>query len=344
MDRGGQSKPTLATIAERTGVSLSTVSKVLNGRTDVAPATRARVEAAIREVGYVAPVEHGSNVWRSIEVALGHGFTPYSAAVLEGVTDAADAEQVDVVVRNRRPHGKQKRAVTDDRWLHDVLARRRSGVIAITPDLSTADVAAFRRLGIPIVLIDPVNISRGDVASIGSTNWAGGLAATEYLLAQGHRRIAFAGALKRSLCVQARLHGYRAALETADLEDDAALIVSGRLTYDDGLRMGGHLLDLPEPPTAIFAASDDAALGVMEAARLRRLRLPDDLSVIGFDDSWYATAATPRLTTVRQPLREMGRAALRTLLTLSTDGTLESRHVELATELVVRDSVAPPAL
>jgi LacI family transcriptional regulator len=138
------------------------------------------------------------------------------------------------------------------------------------------------------------------------------------------------------------MHGYRAALEAAGITVPEGYVRSGRFRYQDGVSGTAALLDLDEPPTAVFAGNDETAAGVIEAARIRGLRIPEDLSVVGFDDTQIARFASPPLTTVRQPLREMGAVALRTALRLAAKEKLDSHHVELATELVVRHSTAQP--
>lgn len=145
-----------------------------------------------------------------------------------------------------------------------------------------------------------------------------------------------------AVCNQARMHGYRAALETADAPTPAAYVRHGEFTHRTGLLGAAALLDLDEPPTALFAGNDEIALGIIEAARSRGLRVPEDLSVVGFDDTLLARMVSPPLTTVRQPLREMGGIALRTALRLANGERVESHHIELATELVVRSSTGPP--
>jgi LacI family transcriptional regulator len=193
-----------------------------------------------------------------------------------------------------------------------------------------------------VVAIDPINLPREDVTSVGATNWAGGVSATEHLIDLGHRRIAFVGGPQRASSSQARLHGYRAALENAALSVDPNLVTHGTFRYDEAYNLGLQLLKRPHPPTAIFAASDVTAFGVMEAARAAGLRVPDELSVVGFDDTFIAAWSTPPLTTVHAPLRDMGRVAIRTLMRLVAGETLDSYHVELATHLVVRGSAGPP--
>lgn len=337
MRAGAGQRTTLAMVAEAAGVSLPTASKVLNGRGDVAAATRGRVEKAVRELGYV-PVSgrRNTNQNRIVDLVFDDLVSPYSLEVLRGVTQAGAEAGVDVVV-SRAPTGKAAEAAN---WAGKLKTGGREGLIVVTSELSLEQVEAFARAGIALVVIDPLNLPRVEVTSVGATNWSGGLTATEHLLSLGHQRIAFAGGPRQASCSRARLHGYRAALEKAGTAADDSLVLHGAFGYPDGLEMGGRLLDLPKRPTAVFAASDATAVGVMEAARRRGLRVPQDLSVVGFDDTILATLATPALTVVRQPLPDMGRVALRTLLRLIDGESLDSHHVELATKLVVRDSTA----
>jgi LacI family transcriptional regulator len=187
-------------------------------------------------------------------------------------------------------------------------------------------------------VVDPVNLPDPDVPSVGATNWAGGMAATDHLLGLGHRRIGAVTGPADYLCSRARIDGYRSALERAGAQFDEALVRQGDFQHEGGFIRGGELLDLPEPPTAIFAGSDQQALGVYEAARQRGLRIPQDLSVVGFDDLPAARWVSPPLTTVGQPLADMGRVAAEMLGDLIDSVPLRSQRVELATELIVRES------
>ncbi|WP_235912294.1 substrate-binding domain-containing protein [Ruania zhangjianzhongii] len=177
---------------------------------------------------------------------------------------------------------------------------------------------------------------------MGSANWCGGLAAVRHLIEEGHERIAVISGPKDMMCSHARVDGYRSAMASAGLPVRDASVTFGNFHISGGAEHGAHLLDLPQPPTAIFAGSDLQALGVYDVARERRLRIPDDLSVVGYDDIPLAHWVSPRLTTVHQPLVAMGREA--TLLALRlADGTGEpSPRMDLATSLVVRESTAPP--
>jgi len=192
------------------------------------------------------------------------------------------------------------------------------------------------------VLIDHQGI--GDYArSVGATNWQGAYDATRYLLGLGHRRIGFiTGALDLG-CAVDRLGGYQAALSDHNLLSDPALIATGDFHRPQGFAGAQALLDLPERPTAILASNDEMAFGAMEAARVNGLRIPDDISVVGFDDIPQASAVHPPLTTVRQPLHEMGRTATQMLLQLIADPQLQVGRVALPTELVERQSCCPPA-
>jgi len=235
-------------------------------------------------------------------------------------------------------HAPQERLTS---WARGLAVSGRRAVIAVVNDITAGDLTALARAHLPLVVIDPLNLPSTRVTSVGSTNFTGGFVATGHLLGLGHRRIAYLGGPASAACNQARLHGYRAAMEAEAVPVPQGYVRHGHFRYGDGVTTGAELLDLAEPPTAIFAGSDETASGVLEAARARRMRIPGDLSVVGFDDTQVARLTSPPLTTVRQPLREMGSVALKTALRLAAGEQLDSHHVELATELVVRDSTAP---
>jgi LacI family transcriptional regulator len=339
-------RATLATVAAAAGVSVATVSKVLNGRSDVAPATRGLVQDLLVEYDYVG---RGADTVRravpttrpTVELVYAGVLNAYSTEVLQGVLDAAAAQGVAVVVSIRTPGQRRSGTGRPAAWAGELAAAGRRAVIAVVDDLTAADLTALSRARLPLVVIDPVNLPAADVISVGSTNFAGGLAATQHLLGLGHRRIAYLGGAVTSACNQARLGGYRAAMEGAGAPIPQGYVRFGNFLHADGLGQGATLLEMPDPPTAVFAGSDETAVGVVEAARARGLRVPEDLSVVGFDDTQIARLSSPALTTVRQPLQEMGKVALRTAIRLAADGEVDSHHVELATQLVVRRSTAP---
>ncbi|GAA4426245.1 LacI family DNA-binding transcriptional regulator [Actinokineospora soli] len=327
---------TISAIAAAAGVSAPPVSRVLNGRGDVAPATRERVEALLRDHGYrrrgVQPVERTG----LLDLVFNDLDSPWAVELIRGVEDAAHATGTGTVVSAIHREARAAR-----QWLDNVRSRASDGAILVTTDLDPALAAELHDLALPTVVIDPAGVPALDVPTIGATNWAGGLSATEHLIRLGHRRIGFIAGRPELWCSRARLDGYRAGLETAGLAFDPSLVVQGEFDYESGFRAGEALFALPEPPTAVFAASDQMALGVYEALRRRGLRVPDDVSVVGFDDLPEARWSSPPLTTVRQPMAEMGRLAVRTLQRLVRGEDIESPRVELATELVVRDSTAP---
>ncbi|GAA2025867.1 LacI family DNA-binding transcriptional regulator [Catenulispora yoronensis] len=337
MSRSQASRTTLLAVAEAAGVSVATVSKVVNDRSDVAPATRARVAALLAEYNYVARGQ--STQVTGLDLAFDSMDNPNNLEMIRGATAEAAAEDVEVVV------GVAPRL--DDtarwaRWAQRVAGPGRAGLILVTTRLTPAHYEPFARVGARIVLVDPVSVPHSGLPSIGVTDFAGGLAATEHLLGLGHRRIAMIQGRPEAASSRARLHGYQAALSTAGIAVDPDLIERGDFLIGPSRMAALRLLDLAEPPTAVFAASDGQALGVIEAARQRGLRVPEDLSVVGFDGVPVLQYSSPPLTTVRQPFAEMGRAAVQSLLRLASGRDLASRHVELATELIVRASCAPP--
>ncbi|MDQ1286794.1 MAG: LacI family transcriptional regulator [Actinomycetota bacterium] len=337
-------RTTLAMVSAEAGVSMATVSKVLNGRSDVSPTTRARVEQLLREHRYVPPSgRRFSPHARSIALVFDDILSPYGCELLGGVVTAARDVDLDVVVTRTPQHGEHGGSDLDSAWGRRLGGSGRIGAIVAGAQLTEAQIDGFTLAQLPLVIVDPLTRPSADVPSVGSTNWAGGVTAGEHLVGLGHRRIAYVGGPTSSTVDQARLHGYLSALSTAGLPTDRALITHGTFENRAGYAAANRLFQLPDPPTAIFAASDQIAFGVLTAARERGLDIPRDLSIVGFDDTFVAEWSSPRLTAVRQPLQEMGRVAVRTILRLADGEALDALHVELATALVVRESTAPPA-
>ena len=331
-------RPTLAVIAAEAGVSQATVSKVINGRSDVAPATRQRIEGLLRSHHYLPPGRQG-RARRSglVDLIIGGLDSAWAVEILRGVEAECAQRGVGTVV-SLVPPGE----ATPSSWAALPVLHHSDGVILVTASVTPAQRAQVERAGVALVVIDPIDLPGNDVPSVGATNWAGGLAATEHLLELGHRRIATIGGRREMLCSRARIDGNRTALERAGIEVDRDLIRFGDFRHEGGFQCAQELLALPEPPTAIFAGSDQQAMGVYEAARQGGLSIPRDLSVVGFDDLPMCEWLSPPLTTVRQPLEEMGRVAARTLFQVMEDQPLVTPRMELSTELKVRLSTAPP--
>ncbi|WP_433060319.1 LacI family DNA-binding transcriptional regulator [Dactylosporangium sp. CS-033363] len=334
---------TLEDVAQAAGVSKATASKVLNKRPNVDPRTRAKVEETITALGYVpstGPREPQTEL--VVDVVFDSMVSMYSLQVLHGILTGARDLGVELAVDVLDREGRVGLPLSDA-WLVRAASRRRLGVIVVSLALTAEQVRTVDELGLSLVSVDLTGAFGTGLASVAATNFAGGTQATEHLVALGHRRIGFAGLPAHIAASRERLHGYRNALELAGIEADPALVVHGGFTAEAGCRMALDLLGRPDPPTAIFAACDGAALGVFEAARRLGRRVPQDLSVVGFDDIEPAKLSSPPLTTVHQPIADMGRVAVRTLHTLARGGTPDSMHVQLATHLVVRESTAPPS-
>lgn len=330
---------TIGAIAKEAGVSVPTVSRVLNGRTDVAPQTRARVEELLRRRGYRRRPSRSRTRARLIDLVFPDLDSPWAVEILRGVEDVAHAAGVGTVVS-----ATHRRAEPARQWLHNLRARASDGVILVTSTLESPLLTELQRHDIPLVAVDPVGGPTLDAPTIGATNWAGGLAAMEHVLALGHRRIAIIAGPPEVLCSRARLDGYRAALAAAGVDSSEVPVKEGDFSNQSGFDCARALLTMaPEPPTAIVASSDQMAFGAYEAVRQRGLRIPDDVSVVGFDDLPESRWSSPPLTTVRQPLAEMGALAARTVLRLAAGEDVDSPRVELATSLIERESSAPPA-
>lgn len=335
---GGGRRVTIAQIADRAGVSTATVSKVLNDRDDVATETRAVVQRLLDEAGYARRGKAPRHTPRLIDLVMTDLTTPWASEVLRGAEDEAHQRGVGLVVT--ATHSQE---IGSRSWLDALAARQSAGVVLVASRLAAEAAAELTSLGTPLVVVDPVGGFDPSVPSVGAANWAGGLAATEHLIGLGHRRIGVITGPKELVCSQERLEGYLTAMARAELPVDPSLIRYGNFYPGDGRTGAASLLALPDPPTAIFAGSDQQATGVYTEARRRGMRLPEDLSVVGFDDVALCRWLVPELTTVRQPMADMARVATR--MVLDNRGPWRPEllpSVELSTELVVRASTCPP--
>jgi DNA-binding LacI/PurR family transcriptional regulator len=335
------SASTLTSIAAEAGVSLSTVSKVLNGRTDVAPDTRTRIARRLRAHGYEPGAKAGFGV---VDLLLGGGectvagkeHSPWAEELIYGTVMAAAEEAHSVVVTT----------VTSpddfDRWLALAVVRGTHGALSVLHLPRGTELRRLAEAGIPVVVIDPEEEPGASVRSVGTTNWQGGLTATRHLIELGHHRIAVIGGTPSLWSSRARVDGFRAAMLEAGLAVDERLIVHDAFSVAGGRAQAMRLLSTADRPTGIVTGNDAQAFGVLQALSQLGLRAPDDLSVVGFDDVPVATWAAPALTTVRQPLAAMASTAFRMLRASGGDAGAEAHHVELATTLVVRDSTGPP--
>ncbi|GEL47843.1 LacI family transcriptional regulator [Cellulomonas hominis] len=335
-------RPTLNEVADRAGVSPATASKALNGHDGVAATTTARVLDAAAALGYHTPGARNSPRRRAVELLVDKLDNPYITELLRGVTVAAEEAGADVVLGRVRPRAGDSRAESAVTWTRRLIAARRTGAIVVTAQVTEDTYANIARARLPVVVVDPLDLTTPELVSVGSTNWDGGRAAAGHLIGLGHRRMALIAGPETSMSAVARVEGFRSACARAGLPPGSVVVQHARFDRDAALAVAARVLARPDRPTAVAASSDTQALGVMEAARRLRLRIPDDLSVVGYDDTYLAAWTTPALTSVRQPVEEIGRVALRTVLRMADGELPDSHHIELATRLVVRESTAPP--
>jgi len=326
---------TITDVAQAAGVSVATVSKVINGRDGIATATSARVLGVVEELGY-----ESSLVARSLRSRRTHvigilvaEFEPFSAEILKGAgSGLRDTDYELLAYTGARQSG---RAGWERRYLSRLSGTLIDGAIIVTPTV----VDAYA--GVPVVAIDP-HAGSGELPSVESDNLTGGLLATRHLIELGHRRIGFMAGRPDLESSRLREACYRQALSEAGVEVDPSLV-----RMSDYRRVAAHqpaieLLSCPNRPTAVFAGNDLSAIGTMEAARGMGLDVPGDISVIGFDDVPEAARTTPPLSTVRQPIQQMGSAAVQLLIALMDGCIPETTHVRLPTSLVIRGTTAPP--
>lgn len=322
----------LADIAEATGYSLATVSKALNGRSDISQEARTAINEALKASGYQ---RRGQKVakQRYVEVVFQDLDTIWALEVLRGVLHET-RQYPDISVITTESGTRQH---PDDDWIDGVLRRKPFGVIFIFANLTEREKAKLQVNGIPYVIFDPSGEPSNDDFSVQADNWAGGVLATRHLLALGHTRVGIITGPEEMMCSRARFDGYTSALAEQGIAVDPALVTEGDFTTEGGYAQAMELLAQPNRPTAIFAGSDLQAMGVYEAARQNRLRIPEDLSVVGFDDVQTAAFLGPALTTVRQPLQDMAAVSTRMLMDTAENHPTQ-HHVILPTSLVVRGS------
>jgi LacI family xylobiose transport system transcriptional regulator len=331
------SRAKLADVAALADVSVSTVSKVLNGRSGVSEDTRARIEALLQGQRYNRRTPSVPKA-RLLEVLCYEIDSPFAGEAVASIERVCADRGIGMVLSSAT-----EEHLPPAGWSASVLQRQPIGVLLVAARLPDADRERLRSRGVPVVLVDPAGTPAIGVPTIGSADWNGGFLATRHLLDLGHRDIAIITGPDDMLASTARLSGYRAALDGAGVAVDPAYVRPGQFHYDDGLSQGQVLLTLERRPTAVFASSDLQALGVYEAARRIGCSVPDDLSVVGYDDLHIAQWAGPPLTTIRVPLSEMAEQAAHLALRLRDEPELAFSRIDVATSLVARESTAPPA-
>jgi LacI family transcriptional regulator len=339
LDAYRRSRVTIREIAELAGVSIATVSRVVNGRDDVAPETRELVARVIQERGYTTNRSaRGLSAGRTglVGMLVPLVYPVYFSAILSGVAEALYEQDLRLLLSPTQ-HEHDREVSLLDR-LVDGMA---DGALIVLPEESSEELERLLEQGYRFVVVDPMLPLGERIPCVSAAHASGADQAMRHLLGLGHRRIAALTGPRGWVATEDRRRGYHAALAAAGILPDPALEVESDFEIAGGIEASGRLLDMAKPPTAIFAFNDNLAIGTIEAARKRGLRVPDDLSVVGFDDVEHATIVTPTLTTVRQPLAEMGRMAVTLLMRLLERQRFETLRVELATRLVVRESTGP---
>src|SRR5699024_9580297 len=298
-ERPDAAKPrvTLREVALHAGVSVATASKVLNGRATLRSSTREAVTDAAQLLGYEPRRRHAEKPRRSIALQLQGLDSAYEMGVFAGAEYAARRHSVDLLVSSSEGKGLSRA------WMTDVAARGVDGVVAVVAPIQENHARWSRALSLPLIVVDPIVHGNGidGILTVTATNWEGGVTAVRHLLDLGHRRIGILVGPTGSVPGSQRLEGYFSALNQSGIPIDDDLIVHGGFEEHEGEAGATRLLDLPQPPTAIFATSDALALGALRAAQEREIAVPEELSVIAFDDTMVTRWTTPQLTAIKQP-------------------------------------------
>jgi LacI family transcriptional regulator len=333
-------RPTIFDVARVSGVSYSTVSRVVNGHAYVRESTRQRVQAAMAELGYVAHVTAralASGRTQAIGLLAQEIDNPFFSVVIKGIDQEVSLADYDLLLCTTHSR-REKEAEYVARLSHGMV----DGLLIVLPTLLPEYVAQLRAEQYPFVLIDHDSEAPG-CNVINAANRAGTRAGIAYLIELGHRRIGFISGRPDVGATHERFAGYQDALLAAGLPLDDGLVLEGDFLEARGYAAAAELLALAHPPSAIFASSDVAAFGVLGAARDAGLQVPRDLSVLGFDDIVEASYLGAALSTIRQPLREMGRVAVQRLMSLLADPSQPAIRTVMETELVIRQTTAPPS-
>ncbi|MDJ0699629.1 MAG: LacI family DNA-binding transcriptional regulator [Woeseiaceae bacterium] len=331
-------------VAQLAGVSIATVSRCINTPEKVTEKTRLKVQDAIAQTGY-SPNTLAQSFRRGrtnlIMVVLPSIGDPFFAEVMRGLRTAAREKGYSIVIQETRVD-----AMTANEISAMLVSRQTDGIILLASmsPFGTEILSDKNRRRLPIVIgCETVSPELSEFPSVQIDNVAAAQEATNYLISQGHERIAMICGQESSLLTKDREIGYRAAMKDAGLSIEDGWVVEGRMTLAGARRATRRLLDHPHRPTAVFCANDDMAMGALHEARAAGLAIPGDLSIIGFDDIRYAEVAEPPLTTVRQPAAEIGERTMQRLCRRIEQGNRGDAGTEIVPhELVIRESVGPP--
>ena len=333
---------TIQDVARAAGVAASTVSRYLNGKLKVSPATEAKVLEAVAELGYV-PNAVGRNLARRRSGVIGFVVpeisNPYFGTIADYVVEAVERHGRLVLLCSHR-----SQSVKQSSYIDLLATGAIDGMLYLGSFRSNERLAVAIADGLPVVVVDEPIAGLPPVSAVVMDDYAGGYQATSYLVALGHRRIAFVSGPAELGSVQERFRGYRDALAKGGIDTENQVRLSGQFTEQFGMSALPHLLAAAEPPTAAFVASDYIALGVLSAAEAHGIRVPGDLSIVGFDDIRFAQYVRPRLTTIRSPVDRLAQTGVELLFERLADPEAPARTQVLPVELVIRESAAAPAM
>ena len=331
MARTAGTRVTVRAIAAEAGVSIATVSRVMNGRVPVSDETQDLVRRAVERLGAPAPAPRGS-ADGAVYVHCPYVLTDYFGLIVSSIAETLD-------LHGRRLILGAGTASRNSLALPTLPSDPAvAGAIMILPPEPSKELEALRARGLSFVVIDPMTPLREDIAAVSAAHVAGARSVTAHLTALGHRRIGVINGPNEWLASHSRIVGHTSALAETGILPEPELLRSIEPTVDLGYRAARELLDLSKRPSAIVAFNDKAAVGALRAASERGLRVPEDLSVTGFDDIDLASLTSPCVTTVRQPYRELAAEAARMLTARIAQPEASARAVRLTPTLVARGS------
>ena len=328
---------TIYDVAREAGVSMATVSRVVNNNPNVKPATRKKVYEAIERLGYRPnAVARGlaSKKTTTVGVVIPDISNAIFAEVARGIEDIANMYHYNIILCNA-----DKRKEKEIRVINTLLEKQVDGLLFMGGAVSEDHMQAFRTANVPIVLCATTEES-GQIASVDIDHEAAAYDAVKNLVEQGHKRIAMiSGTLQDPANGYARFQGYKRALEENGIVYDDNLVRIGNYRYESGADAMSYFIGLAERPTAVFSATDEMAIGAIHAIQDKGLKVPENISVISVDNSRMASMVRPQLTTVAQPMYDIGAVSMRLLTKLMKKENVEQNQVILPHELVIRQSV-----
>jgi len=327
--------PTIKDVAELAGVHPSTVSRVINDDSRISKKTKSKVLLIIKKLGYTPnAIARGLKTKRThtLGMLIPDITNPFFAEIARGVEDTANKNNFNVILCNTDDKLKKERT-----YLEILRGKRVDGLILGTAHIKDKSILELEEKKFPYILVSR-NIEGLDKNCIIVDDVGGGTIATEHLIKLGHRKIAhITGPLKVRASIN-RLEGYKLALKKYQIEYKEELVEEGDFRINGGYQAMKKFLKLSKPPTAIFSANDLLALGAMQAIQKKKYHVPKDFSIIGFDDIRLASFVYPPLTTIRQPMLEIGKLAVKMLLRIIEGGEFNQRKIVLKSKLIIRES------